>query len=117
MTKSDIKVGDEVVITGQNIGTPLRQKVTRVGRIYVYVEIPGRGGPTGFSKETGRENTDYLPRMLHTLDEWAVEQRRLDALRRLADHKIRHQNYSFPQSVETLEKIADLLDQDSGAEA
>lgn len=117
-TLLDLKVGDEVVIEANRhyrheVGHQTA-KVTRVGRLYFYVRLRGRQEEFGFSRENGTEKISFVSRsrLAYLPDDWALMSRRRKVLNRLRDHDLRHQAVAWPQSTETLEKIADLLDAD-----
>lgn len=121
-TLLDLKVGDEVVIEANHLYRHevghQTAKVTRVGRLYFYVRLRGRQEEFGFSRENGTEkiSTVSRSRVAYTPDDWAALRRRRGVLERVREHGFRYYGpyglSGVPQSVETLEKIADLLDAD-----
>ncbi|NKR52909.1 hypothetical protein GS481_01800 [Rhodococcus hoagii] len=118
MSLMDAKVGDTVVVytRSRHAGSGAREgRVAKVGRKYLYLDGGGVSSQAKFSRETGREVSDYEYTLhVYLPEEWAAKERRDKVVARIRrEHNIRHESWNFPQSTETLEAILQILDADT----
>lgn len=87
-----MKVGDEVLVFSVNSrGRPPRRGViTRVGRTLVDIKYEGSWGgkPESFRLDTQQRNDDYGHECFKTPEQAALDERRTQAVRTLAEHRI-----------------------------
>lgn len=80
---SKFKVGDTVMMTNIN-GKPCQTKVSRVGRINVFVSEFGRDRRP-FDIESGRIKNEYSHHCIYTMAEWEKELAIKAAYARISD--------------------------------
>lgn len=86
-TMMDVKVGNEVVVTGKYVRSG-RYPITKVGRVYFYVD----DGDTPFQRSDGREKPDkwgdtYKARAWRPED-YEADQVRNEVLAKLREHGV-----------------------------
>ena len=115
MTVQKFTVGQPVVITRSHTNRVVPARVVSVGRAVVRTDDPGERYGYRIDNGTLNEKDFSGHGHLYTLDEWELRNREHDVRRRLQAAGITVTHDARGISVDTLEKVADLIEADTKA--